>query len=199
MAPFAGGAARRARGRLHRAVDEPVADRGVHPDPADGRHRRPLFREFAVTLSVAILISLVRVADDDADDVLAPAAAGTASGAHGRLFALERARLRRAAPRLRAKPRAGRCATASLMMLVLLATVCLNVYLYVIIPKGFFPQQDTGRLIGSIQADQSISFQAMQPKLAELHRHRPRRSGGRERRRASPAARSATPGRCSSR
>ncbi len=40
MAPFAGGAAGRARGRLHRAVDEPVADRGVHPDPADGRHRR---------------------------------------------------------------------------------------------------------------------------------------------------------------
>ena len=36
-------AARRARGRLHRAVDEPVADRRVHPDPADGRHRRALF------------------------------------------------------------------------------------------------------------------------------------------------------------
>ena len=54
------------------------------------------------------------------------------------------------------------------MMLVLLATVCLNVYLYVIVPKGFFPQQDTGRLIGSIQADQSISFQAMQKKLADF-------------------------------
>jgi len=45
------------------------------------------------------------------------------------------------------------------MMLLLLATVCLNVYLYVVIPKGFFPQQDTGRLTGSIQADQNISFQ----------------------------------------
>ena len=41
-----------------------------------------------------------------------------------------------------------------------------------IIPKGFFPQQDTGRLIGGIQADQSISFQAMRQKLAELHRDR---------------------------
>jgi multidrug efflux pump len=51
-------------------------------------------------------------------------------------------------------------------MLILLAVVCLNVYLYMIIPKGFFPQQDTGRLIGFIQADQSISFQAMRPKLA---------------------------------
>ena len=59
MTPFAGRAARRARGRLHRAVDEPVAGRGVHSDPAHGRHRRPLFREFAVTLSVAILVSLV--------------------------------------------------------------------------------------------------------------------------------------------
>jgi multidrug efflux pump len=54
------------------------------------------------------------------------------------------------------------------MMLILLATVCLNVYLYVIVPKGFFPQQDTGRLIGSIQADQSISFQAMRIKLADF-------------------------------
>ena len=48
------------------------------------------------------------------------------------------------------------------------ARSCLNVYLYVIVPKGFFPQQDTGRLIGGIQADQSISFQAMQKKLADF-------------------------------
>jgi multidrug efflux pump len=54
------------------------------------------------------------------------------------------------------------------MIVILLATVCLNVYLYVIVPKGFFPQQDTGRLTGSIQADQSISFQAMQKKLADF-------------------------------
>jgi multidrug efflux pump len=54
------------------------------------------------------------------------------------------------------------------MMLLLLATVCLNVYLYVVIPKGFFPQQDTGRLTGSIQADQNISFQAMQKKLVNI-------------------------------
>ncbi len=51
---------------------------------------------------------------------------------------------------------------------LLLATICLNVYLYVIIPKGFFPQQDTGRLTGNIQADQSISFQAMRQKLTDF-------------------------------
>ena len=45
---------------------------------------------------------------------------------------------------------------------------CLNVYLYIIVPKGFFPQQDTGRLVGGIQADQSISFQAMRQKLADF-------------------------------
>jgi multidrug efflux pump len=54
------------------------------------------------------------------------------------------------------------------MMLLLAATVCLNVYLYVIVPKGFFPQQDTGRLSGNIQADQGISFQAMQKKLNDF-------------------------------
>jgi multidrug efflux pump len=53
-------------------------------------------------------------------------------------------------------------------MLILLATVCLNVYLYVIVPKGFFPQQDTGRLSGAIQADQGISFQAMRHKLEDF-------------------------------
>src|SRR5262249_232066 len=55
-----------------------------------------------------------------------------------------------------------------LMMLLLAATIGLNVYLYIIVPKGFFPQQDTGRMIGSIQADQGISFQAMRQKLADF-------------------------------
>jgi len=54
------------------------------------------------------------------------------------------------------------------VLLILLATIALNVYLYVIVPKGFFPQQDTGRLIGRVQADQSISFQAMRDKLTEF-------------------------------
>jgi multidrug efflux pump len=55
-----------------------------------------------------------------------------------------------------------------LILLVLVATIGLNVWLYVIIPKGFFPQQDTGRLVGGIQADQSTSFQAMKGKFAEM-------------------------------
>jgi len=52
-----------------------------------------------------------------------------------------------------------------LMLLVTIGTACLSVYLYVIVPKGFFPQQDTGRLGGSIQAEQDISFQAIREKM----------------------------------
>ena len=55
-----------------------------------------------------------------------------------------------------------------LVMLLLLCTIGLNIYLYTIVPKGFFPIQDTGRLSGTIQADQSISSQAMQKKLADF-------------------------------
>jgi multidrug efflux pump len=55
-----------------------------------------------------------------------------------------------------------------LMMMTLAVVLGLNFYLYDVIPKGFFPQQDTGRLTGSIQADQSISFQLMQKKLTQF-------------------------------
>ncbi len=54
------------------------------------------------------------------------------------------------------------------IMALLMLTIGLNVYLFTIVPKGFFPQQDTGRLIGRVQADQSISFQSMRQKLTEF-------------------------------
>ena len=55
-----------------------------------------------------------------------------------------------------------------LMLLVFFATIGLSVYLYKIVPKGFFPTQDTGLLIGSVQADQSVSFQDMSKKLERI-------------------------------
>ena len=65
----------------------------------------------------------------------------------------------------------------------------LNVYLYIIVPKGFFPQQDTGRLKGSIVGDQDISFPGHASRsLTQFIEHRRSRSRGRSRRRASPAA-----------
>jgi multidrug efflux pump len=55
-----------------------------------------------------------------------------------------------------------------LMLLVLLVTVVTNGVLFVFIPKGFFPEQDTGRIAGTIQAEQDISFQAMKAKLTKV-------------------------------
>ncbi|HKC42418.1 MAG TPA: multidrug efflux RND transporter permease subunit [Burkholderiales bacterium] len=124
------------------------------------------FREFAVTLSVAILVSLVAsltLTPMMCSRLLAPAP----PGGHGRLY--------RASERVFEAVRGGYVRSlgwalrhSALMILVLAATIGLNVYLYITIPKGFVPQQDTGRLIGFIRADQSSSFQSMQRKMAEL-------------------------------
>ncbi len=125
-----------------------------------------LFREFAITLSVAILISLVVSLTTTpmmcARLLRAPTERRTGRiGAWSeRVFAAMLGAYRRSL--------AWSLSHGVTVMLVLLATVCLNVYLYVSIPKGFFPQQDTGRLVGGIQADQSISFQAMRQKLADF-------------------------------
>ena len=53
-------------------------------------------------------------------------------------------------------------------LLVLIATIALTGFLYVCVPKGFFPQQDTGRLNGAIQADQDSSFQLMNNVLLQM-------------------------------
>ncbi|HTO46935.1 MAG TPA: efflux RND transporter permease subunit, partial [Burkholderiales bacterium] len=124
------------------------------------------FREFALTLSVAILISLVvslTLTPMMCARLLAPAL----PGGHGRLY---RASERVFQGVLRAYERSlGWALRHGLLMIALLvAAVSLNVYLYIAIPKGFFPQQDTGRLIGWIRADQSASFQSMQRKMARL-------------------------------
>ncbi|MCE3271901.1 MAG: putative inner rane transporter [Ramlibacter sp.] len=55
-----------------------------------------------------------------------------------------------------------------LVMLILVLVIALNAFLFIQIPKGFFPQQDTGQISGGIRADQSISFQQMQDKLKQL-------------------------------
>jgi multidrug efflux pump len=125
-----------------------------------------LFREFSVTLAVAVLISLV------VSLTLTPM-----------MCALL---LSKKAPRSenRFTERSGKFFDALLrgykssltwglrhplpILLILFATIGVNFYLYAKIPKGFFPQQDTGRLVGFIRADQGISFQAMREKLASF-------------------------------
>ena len=54
------------------------------------------------------------------------------------------------------------------MLALTLVTIGVNIGLFLVIPKGFFPEQDTGRLSGTIQAEQDISFQAMKDKLTEV-------------------------------
>jgi multidrug efflux pump len=59
---------------------------------------------------------------------------------------------------------------SGIVLAIAIATLALNIYLFMIVPKGFFPQQDTGRLNGNFIGDQSISFQAMQAKIIRLSR-----------------------------
>ncbi len=54
------------------------------------------------------------------------------------------------------------------MLMIMLLTIVINLLLYIVIPKGFFPEQDTGRIVGNIQADQNISFQAMKEKFTQF-------------------------------
>jgi multidrug efflux pump len=125
-----------------------------------------LFREFSVTLSVAVLISLL-VSLTTTPMLCSRFIRQVKPEDHGRLF---RASERMFESVLGAYGRGLTWALRNgpLMMVLLLATVAFNVYLYIVIPKGFFPQQDTGRLIGGIQADQAISFQSMEKKLRQF-------------------------------
>ncbi|MGO4279310.1 efflux RND transporter permease subunit [Cupriavidus sp. RAF20_2] len=124
-----------------------------------------LFQEFAITLSVAILVSLVvslTTTPMMCARLLRPvdehkASQGRFYRASERVFNWMHDRYARS---LDFALRHGK-----LVWVILLATMALNVWLYVVVPKGFFPQQDTGRLIGFIRADQATSFQAMRGKL----------------------------------
>ena len=127
-----------------------------------------LFREFAVTLSAAILVSMVvslTVTPAMAAHLLRPETGdektpGRWSKWSGRILRrLVRGYRRSLAWSLRHGP---------IVLLLLALTIGFNIYLYSTIRKGFFPQQDTGRMVGNIQADQSISFQAMKLKLQNL-------------------------------
>ncbi len=126
-----------------------------------------LFREFALTLSLAILVSMVVSLTSTPMLCARFLRRAEPSRPPGRFFrAAERgfAGMRHFYERTLALA----LRHAPLVMFVLLATIALNIYLYIIIPKGFFPQQDTGTLMGMVQADQSISFQAMRSKLQRL-------------------------------
>ncbi len=126
-----------------------------------------LFREFAVTLSAAVLISLVISLTTTpmlCAWLLRPDGHARRPGAVARLFERGFAVVHRTYARsldwaLQAR---------ALVLVILVAVVAINGWLFVKIPKGFFPQQDTPQITGGVRADQSISFQAMQDKMRQL-------------------------------
>ncbi len=123
-----------------------------------------LFREFAVTLSTAILVSLV-LSLTTTPMMCAfligrpkPGAkkgwwARMSDGAFNWMSKLYRRSLTWALD------------SGPVILVILVATITLNVYLFTAVPKGFFPQQDTGLMQGGLQADQSSSFQISQIRL----------------------------------
>ncbi len=124
------------------------------------------FREFAMTLSVAILISMVislTTTPMMCARLLTVRHKGEFRGrfhrwtesAYEGMLDLYRSTL------------AWALRHSFLMLIVLACTVGMNIWLFTIIPKGFFPPEDTGRMNGFIQADQSVSFQRMSQKLRQ--------------------------------
>jgi multidrug efflux pump len=126
-----------------------------------------LFREFAVTLSAAVLISLVislTTTPMMCAWLLRPDVQRREPGRLARWSESAFAGVRRGYEHsldwaLHAQ---------WLVLLILVLVIALNGYLFVMVPKGFFPTQDTGQIQGGMRADQSISFQAMQEKLRQL-------------------------------
>ena len=126
-----------------------------------------LFREFAVTLSIAIIISMV------VSLTTTPMMCAYVLRAHvvdkkpGFFFRVSE-RAFNGMQAFYGRTLGWVLRHPLLTIIVFLATVLLNIHLYVIIPKGFFPQQDTGRLVGGIRGDQSISFQSMRRKFRQF-------------------------------
>jgi multidrug efflux pump len=126
-----------------------------------------LFREFAVTLSAAVMISLVLSLTTTpmmCAWLLRPDAHRRPPGRISRAFERGNAWM------LRVYEHSLDWALAMrwLVLAILVGVVVLNAFLFMHIPKGFFPQQDTGQIQGGMRADQSISFQAMQSKLRQV-------------------------------
>jgi multidrug efflux pump len=125
-----------------------------------------LFREFAMVISISIIISLA-ISLATTPMMCAVLLRRETGEGHGRAYRITERVFEAMLSYYR------RTLTSALehpfsIVLIFFAAIGLNIYLYFVIPKGFFPQQDTGRIIGVIQADQSISFQLMQQKLTQF-------------------------------
>jgi multidrug efflux pump len=125
-----------------------------------------LFREFAVTLAAAVAVSMV-VSLTTTPMMCAKLLRAQHNRPHGRFYRASEnvfnamlANYERSLKWVLRHP--------ALILSVALATLALNVYLFKIIPKGFFPEQDTGRVMGAVFADQDTSFLAMHDRLVQV-------------------------------
>jgi hydrophobe/amphiphile efflux-1 (HAE1) family protein len=125
-----------------------------------------LFREFAVTLSAAITVSLL-VSLTATPMMCAMLLKPEGKRQHGIVYRTSEGMFTWLHSRYEATL-AWALRHPRFMLFITLVTVGVNVYLFILIPKGFFPEQDTGRITGNIQAAQDISFQAMEQKLARI-------------------------------
>lgn len=122
-----------------------------------------LFREFAVTLSIAIMMSLF-VSLTVTPMMCAMTLKKTKKREYGKHFSDFVFSLRHRYE----KSLNWALSHSFFMILLTLATLIFTIYLYIVIPKGFFPQQDTGRLVAQIQTDQNMSFQAIEQKFYQI-------------------------------
>jgi multidrug efflux pump len=125
-----------------------------------------LFREFAVTLSVAILVSLV-ISLTTTPMMCSRLLRHKSTERHGKAFNTSE-RAFNALLRTYERSLGWVLEHSGLTLIVLAITVGVNVYLFKIVPKGFFPQQDNGTVFGGIQGSQDISFQAMQVSVGRI-------------------------------
>jgi multidrug efflux pump len=126
-----------------------------------------LFREFAITLSIAIGVSLVVSLTTTPTMCAKFLRRSEADERHNIFYRTSEWFFNKTL----ATYRHGLNWVLKYQFVTLVVTVlvaCLSVYLYIIVPKGFFPQQDTGRIMGSVQASQDISFQAMSGKMQQF-------------------------------
>ncbi|MDQ2859758.1 MAG: efflux RND transporter permease subunit [Pseudomonadota bacterium] len=123
-----------------------------------------LFREFAITLSAAILVSLLISLTTTPMMCAFLVDPPRPPEKRGRLARLSEGTFS-AMTRVYAKGLDWVLEAGPLMLVVLAATIVLSAYLFTVVPKGFFPQQDTGQMVGGLQSDQSSSFQISQRRL----------------------------------
>jgi multidrug efflux pump len=125
-----------------------------------------LFREFAVTLSGAIMVSLM-VSLTTTPMLSAKFLEAHNKRKHGRFYHLGG----RAQDWLAGEYERGLkwvLQHQGLVLTITILTFVLNVYLFILVPKGFFPQQDTGRLGGMIRGQQDVSFDTMKEKVKTI-------------------------------